>query len=167
MSSLLTAMGETKLLMEMAALSLVLGIPVAFFLVPKFGIIGMIIGLQVTALPSTFIGLYQIWKHYGTKTDFAGSAKILLASTLATATVYLFLVLFTTAYWVSLVVGTIFFAVVYLISAPLVGAINQSDVNNLKSMFSGSGVISKFLEIPLTVIDKILEKRGSQNKSEY
>ena len=163
--TLLSAVGETKLLMEMSALSLILGIPAAFLLVPQFGIIGIIVGLQLTGWPSAFIGLYYIWKHYGTKADFVGSAKISLASVLATVAVYLFMTFFTTSYWVTLVVGIILFVVVYLISAPLVGAINQSDVNNLRSMFSGSGVISKLLGIPLTIIEKLLKKLGSQAKT--
>jgi O-antigen/teichoic acid export membrane protein len=161
MSTLLTAVGETKLLMEMAALSLILGIPAAFLLVPQFGIIGMIIGIQLTAWPSTFIGLYLIRKRYGTKADFTGSAKILVASILAAITVYLFLTFFKTAYWVTLFVGIILFLVVYLISAPLVGAVNQSDVNNLRSMFSASGLISRILEIPLRIIEKLLKKHSS------
>ncbi len=137
----------------------------AFLLVPSLGIIGIIIGLPVAALPSTFIGLYLIWKHYGAKADFGASAKILLASALATVTVYLFLIFFTAAYWVLLVAGSILFLAVYLISAPLVGAINQSDVNNLRTMFSGLGIISRLLEIPLKIIEKILKKRNSQVKT--
>ena len=94
MGALLSAMGETKLLMKMAVLSLIISIPVAFLMVPSLGIIGLIIGLPVAALPSTFIGLYLIWKHYGAKADFGASSKILLASALAALTVYLFLIFF-------------------------------------------------------------------------
>jgi O-antigen/teichoic acid export membrane protein len=165
MGSLLSAMGETRLLMKMALLSLIIGIPVAFLMVPSLGIIGIIIGLQVAALPSTFIGLYLIWKRYGTKADFGASAKILLASTLATVTVYLFLIFFTAAYWVLLVAGSIIFLAVYLISAPLVGAINQSDVNNLRTMFSSLVTISRPLEIPLKIIEKLIKTRNSQAKT--
>jgi len=67
MGSLLYAMGETKLLMKQSVLSLIIAIPVAFLLIPPLGIIGMIIGLPIAAFPSTFIGLYFIWKHYGLK----------------------------------------------------------------------------------------------------
>jgi stage V sporulation protein B len=164
MGTLLSAVGETKLLMEMAALSLILGIPAAFLLVPQFGIVGIIIGLQVTALPGTFFGLYHIWKHYGTKADFAGSAKILIASALAAAIVYLFLLFLTAPYWVLLVAGSILFLVMYLVSAPLVGAITQSDLNSLRTLFSGLGKVSRLLEIPFEIIQKIIKikTRNSQ-----
>ncbi len=137
MGGLLSAMGETKLLMKISLLSLIISIPLAFFLVPSLGIIGLIIGLPFAAFPSTFIGIYVIWKHYGAKADFGASAKIFLASALATVAVYLFQIFFIASYVVSLVTGAIFFLAVYLISAPLVGAINQSDIKNLRTMFSG------------------------------
>ena len=160
LSGLLSATGETRLLMKMSVLSLVLGIPTAFLLVPSIGIVGMIVGLQVAALPSTFIGLYHIWKHYGAKADFGASAKVLLATALATGIVYVFLSFVSAAYLVLLVVGFILFLVVYLISVPLVGAINQSDVDNLRTMFSSLGIISRLLELPLKIIEKLLKIRN-------
>jgi O-antigen/teichoic acid export membrane protein len=163
MGSFLPAMGETKLLLKLSVLTLIISIPVAFLLVPSLGIIGIIIGTPAAALPSTFIALYLIWKHYGAKADFVGSAKIFLASALATGTVYLFLIFFNSAYWVLLTFGSILFLAVYLISAPLVGAINQSDVNSLRTMFSNSGIISRLFEIPLKIIEKLLQKRNSQD----
>ncbi len=159
MGSLLYAMGETKLLMEQSALSLILGIPVAFLLVPSLGIIGMIIGLPIAALPSTFIGIYLVWKHYGVKPDFGASAKILLASFLAAGIVYLLFTFFNAASWVLLIAGAILFLVVYLITAPLVGAINQEDVNNLRVMLSGLGTISRLIEVPFTVMEKLIKRR--------
>ena len=159
MGSFLSAMGETRLLLEMSVLSFIIAIPVAFLFVPALGIIGMIIGLAAAALPSTFIGLYQIWKRYGAKADFGASARILLASSLATGAVYLFLYSFSAASLVLLVLGSIIFVAVYLISVPLVGAINQSDVFNLRTMLSGLGIISRLLEIPLKIIERLLKMR--------
>jgi len=157
MGQFLPAMGETKLSMKLNLFSLLISVPLAFILVPTLGIIGIIIGVPTAALPSTFIGLYLSWKRYGVKADFHASAKILLASALSAVTVYVFLVFFTATYWVLFVVGSILFLAVYLISAPLIGAINQTDVKNLRTMFSGLGIISKLLEIPLKMIEKLLK----------
>ena len=166
MGNLLTAMGESKFMLKTSVLSLIVSIPVAFLLVPPLGINGIIIGLPIAALPGTFIALYIIWKRYGAIADFRASAKILLASGLATVLVYLFLIFFTAPYWVLLVVGFIIFLVVYLISAPLVGAVNQSDINNLRTMFSGIGIISKLLDIPLKIMQTILKKTHKKSQVE-
>jgi hypothetical protein len=55
-----------------------------------------------------------------------------------------------------LTTGVILFLFVYLISIPLVGAVNKMDIHNLRLMFSEIGPISKLIEIPLTLIEKIL-----------
>ena len=158
-SSLLSAFDETKLLMKLSLLSLVIAIPMAFLLVPPLGIIGLILGLPLAALPSTFIGLYLIWKRYGAKADFGTSAKILIASGLATVAVFIFVNFFDASYWVLLVGGAILFLAIYLLSAPIVGAINQADVDNLRTMFSGLGLISRILDIPLNIVNKLTQKR--------
>ena len=164
MGSLLQALGETKLVMKLNLLSLLISIPLAFLLVPSIGMIGIIIGVPTSALPSTFIGLYITWKRYGVKADFIASAKILLASALAAITVFLFLNFFNATYWLLLVSGSILFLAVYLISIPLVGAVNQTDINSLKLMFSNLGIISRVLEILLQIIEKLLKTHSHVQK---
>jgi stage V sporulation protein B len=162
MNALLPAVGETRLLMYLNFLGLGVSIPLAFLLIPPLGIIGLIIGSQVSSLPVMFIGIYLSWKRYSVKVSFLSSAKILIASTLAGITVYAFLALFTFAYWILFVVGSFLFVGVYLISAPLLGAVSKTDIKNLRTMFSSLGIISKLLEIPLTIMEKILRTRDSQ-----
>ena len=154
--SLLQAMDETRLILYLNLLSLIISIPLAFYLVPAFGIVGIVVGIPGSAIPSTFIGLYLTWKRYGVKANLWSSAKILVASALSTAATYAFLVYVTAPYVVLLAVGAAIFLFVYLFSAPIVGAINMADVYSLRSMFSSSS-ISRILEIPLKLIEKILK----------
>jgi O-antigen/teichoic acid export membrane protein len=143
-------------------LSVLLSIPIAFLLVPTLGIIGLIIGSPASGVPSTFIGLYLLWKRYGVKADFRHSAKIFVSSSIAAITVYAFFRFFVASYWILLGLGSIIFLAVYLISAPLIGAISQPDVNSLRTMFSGLGIITKILDIPLNIIERVLRARKSQ-----
>jgi O-antigen/teichoic acid export membrane protein len=157
MSQLLTAMGETKMLMKLKTLTFCIGVPLAFLLIPAFGIIGLIIVSALSAgWPSLIFGLYWIWKRYETKADLQSSARILAASVFAGVTTYLFLNTFVAASFIMLAAGAMLFLFVYLTSMPLLGALNQTDIANLRVMFSGLGPISKLLEIPLKIIEKPL-----------
>jgi len=159
--NLLAALGETKLLMKLNILTLFIGVPLAFLLIPQFGIIGVIVVTLVAGIPSMFISLHWAWKRYGAKIDFKASAKIFLASATAGTATYLFLNILNTANWVLLATGMALFLAIYLTTAPLIGAINQKDVDNLRSMFSGLGIISKILEIPLVLVQKVLNLRSN------
>jgi len=154
-SNLLAGVGETKTLMKLSLLTLSLGILLAFLLIPQLEIVGVILGNIFAGLPSMFLGIYLLWKHYQAKADFRSSAKIFLASIIATIITYLFLNFLNTAEWIRLIIGVIIFIAVYIISAPLNGAITQSDINNLRDIFSGLGFISKLINIPLNLIEKI------------
>lgn len=166
-SSLLTAIGETKTLMKLHIGNLSVGIPLALFLIPTFGIIGLISSMIISGLPTVFIGLYWASRHYGVRVDLRASAKILLASVSAAITTYLFIVFFSAVAWVTLTAGVMIFLLTYLIAAPIIGAINQTDINNLRTMLSGLGVISNLLEIPLTLMEKPLKIRYKRAEKAY
>ena len=153
---LLYATGETRLLMWLNALKSFIAIPLAFLLIPPFGILGVIFSGFLGGLPSMIIGVYLTWRRYETKADFRNSTKIFLASAIAGATTYLFLSNLDAAAWINLTAGVVLFLFEYLVLLPLVDAINQMDVNNLRITFSELGSPSKLLEMPLKLIEKSL-----------
>ena len=120
-------------------------------------IVGVIFTTVIASMPSIFIGIYWIWKHYNISVDFKSSAKIFIASAIAGMTTYTFLTLFSASAWIMLTIGAILFIFIYLIATPLVRAVNQDDINNLRVMFSGLGIVSKILEIPLRIVEKPLK----------
>ena len=153
------------MLLKLSALTLCVGAPLAFLLIPPLGIIGVIIvGSLVAGVPSMIIGIYWTWKRYETKPDLRNSARIFLASAVAGVTTYLFLNSFAAAAWIMLASGAILFLAVYLVSIPVFGAVSQMDVINLRVMFSGLGPISTLLEIPLVIIEKPLLLKEKRSK---
>ena len=161
---LLVATGETKFLMKLNVLTLCTGVPLAFLLIPPFGIIGVIFTGIVAGTPSCIIGIYGTWKRFETKADFRNSARIFFASALAGVTTHLFLYVFVAAPWIMLTTGVMIFLFVYIVSIILFGAINQKDISNLQVMFSGLGPISKILQILLTLLEKSFKVKEKYSK---
>jgi hypothetical protein len=56
--------------------------------------------------------------------------------------------------WIRLIIGLAVFLTAYVIAAPLIGAVYSADINNLRIMFSGMGIVSKIMNIPLRVAEK-------------
>jgi len=154
MGSFLAGLGETKMLLKLSLLTLSCGLPLALLLIPTFGIVGVILGLLFAGLPSLIVGLCWIWKYYEAKADFKSSAKIFATSTFAAIITYTLVYFLNTAQWIKLVVGGIIFFGIYLFTAPLIGAVNKNDIINLKIMFSGLGIVSRLINIPLTLAEK-------------
>lgn len=57
--------------------------------------------------------------------------------------------------WIELTTGGIIFVAAYVLAAPTIGAINQSDINNLRTMLSGLRIISKLINIPSTLAERV------------
>ncbi|MEM2129207.1 MAG: oligosaccharide flippase family protein [Candidatus Bathyarchaeia archaeon] len=160
-SGLLYGLGETKMLMKLSILTLLIGLPMALILIPAFGIFGVIAVTVSSGLPSMIVSLYWIRKNYGANVDLHNSAKIFFASSIAGVATYLFLNTLIVANWIQLTLGIVFFVAIYLISAPLVGAITHADVTNLRNMFSGLPIVSEISEILLSIIQRILDVHNS------
>jgi len=161
--SLLSGLGETRILMVQSIITLIIGLPLGFILIPTLGITGLIIANTTAGVPSVLWVLHWIWKNHGTKADFQSSARILATSALAAATAYMSTTLLTTANWISLIIGIVVFAAVYILAAPLIGAVNITDLNTLRAMLSGLGVISKIINIPLNTAEKIALIKNPKN----
>ena len=167
LGSFLFGLGETKMLMKLGLITTICGVPLAFLLVPSFGILGVILGGILSGLPGMCWGLYWIWKRYGVRADFGSSARILLASAMAAAATLVFLDLFRVTEWLRLVAGGTIFIAVYIVSAPLVGAINQNDTKILKVMLGGLGIVSWIVNMVLAIMEKLTlhnEEARARNK---
>jgi O-antigen/teichoic acid export membrane protein len=161
---LLYGLGETWIPMIQSIVTLVIGLPLGVVLIQMYGITGLIIAGVVAGLPSMFWGLYWIWKHYRAKADFASSAKIFAASAIAAVLAYLPMVFLNTADWIKLIIGLIIFLAVYIFGGPLIGAVSLSDINNLRTMFSSMGIVSKIMNIPLKAAEKAARTKSANRK---
>jgi hypothetical protein len=92
------------------------------------------------------------------KTSATGSFQLLLgvaASTVAALATYASLDFVNLVEWIRLVIGITIFLAIYIFTAPAIGAVTQTDINNLRTMFSGLGLLSKLINIPLTIAERI------------
>jgi len=56
---------------------------------------------------------------------------------IAATTTYAVVSLLNLANWMTLIIGALIFLTAYLITAPLIGVINQTNTQNLKEMLNG------------------------------
>jgi O-antigen/teichoic acid export membrane protein len=155
LENFLNGQGKTQITMRMALLTLCMGLLLGWTLIPQFGVVGLIVTNSIAGFPSLFTGLWWIRKHFGATIDLVSSAKIFLASGIAAVITYLLLAQLNYNYWIELITGGISFLVVYLVTAPLIRAVDKKDVRNLREMLSGLGPLSYIFNIPLEIIEKL------------
>jgi O-antigen/teichoic acid export membrane protein len=164
LGSLLLGIGETKTIMKFSLVTLVTGVSIAVLLVPQFGITGIILGTVISGIPSLVLQLRWVWKRFKFTTDWRSSAKIFVASTISAVTTYMFITLLGSTDWLNLIGGGLVFFITYIIVAPSIGAVVKEDLINLKSMLSGLGMISKIINLALSLAEKRAEAFSKRRK---
>jgi O-antigen/teichoic acid export membrane protein len=162
LGSFLAGLGETRMAMKLGILTTAFGLPLGLILIAAYGVLGVIIGSIVSGVPSMIWGLYWVWKHYEAKAELRSSAKIFAASAIAATPSFLIASFLHTAAWVQLVLGLAVFLVVYVFGAPLIGAVSQSDINTLRDMFSGHGIISKIINLILKAAETTTQTKTTK-----
>lgn len=151
----LKGVGETKILLKLSLLRLVLGIALALFLIPVFGIVGVILGTFFAELLNKLLSIFWLHKHYDANPNYKSSIKIFLASAVSALITIFFLNLLVIPDWLKLIIGAGLFLIIYIIILPIFGAITQSDIHKLKAMFSNLGIVTKIIDIPLNIAEVI------------
>ena len=105
---------------------------------------------------SDFQGLGFIKKHYDVTVDWHSSAKILFSSATAAALTYAVVAQLGFASWIRLVIGVVFFIVIFTATALLTRTIDKSDINNLRGMTSNLGFVGKLLNTLLSLLERIM-----------
>jgi uncharacterized membrane protein YagU involved in acid resistance len=75
---------------------------------------------------------------------------------IAAALTYTLVSLLNLANWITLIIGALIYLTAYLLTAPLIGAINKTDIQNLQETLEGFGPLSYILKIPLNLIERLI-----------
>ncbi len=153
----ITAQGKTTFFLHLTLITAAIGLPMGYILILRFGVLGLIVTSLVATIPSFVIELYWIRKHYEVTVDWRSSAKILLSSAIAAASTYALISELGFSSWIRLIIGIVFFAFVFVAAALLTQTINKYDIENLRGMVSGLGIIGKIFNHALNIIEKLME----------
>jgi stage V sporulation protein B len=177
LSTFQSGIGKTWQIMKQSLVTLGIGLPLAYFMVAFFyslggsnpeisasyAIIGGLLGSIIASIPGMVWGLVWSWKNYHVKADFGISAKIFAASLISSGAAFVVITFLSLPYWMLLVMGFAVFVLVYLTTAPILGAVNRMDIENFRAMFSGLGIVSKLLNLPLRFMSKMC-RETTENK---
>jgi len=153
--NLIKSQGKTEVNLKLTIITSIIGLILSLTLIPKFGILGLIATTLTAGIPSLILALWWIKKHYNATIDWASSAKILLASAIAAAITYAVISQLNLANWITLTLGALIYLTAYLITAPLIGAINKTDIQNLQEMLKGLGPLAPLFTLPLYLLERL------------
>lgn len=156
--TLLTGQGKTKFTFLTHVLSFSLGVPLSLYLIPRFGIVGLLMTLIIVPRAGLFCGLWWIKRTFGFTFSMKTSAKIYLSSAISYLTTYYLLDIINLGDWQELFLGGGSFVLVYLFAIYAFHTIDLDDIQNLRRILGAMGPLTPIFNIFLTLFEKILKK---------
>lgn len=145
-------------MLKLDLMNLAFGIPLSLFLIPHLGITGLIVTSLIAQIPSLLVGLFWIYRTYRFTVNWIFSLKTCLASAVAAAITYIAIMFLTQPCWLELIVGGLIFFLSYLILIPTLRVMKLADVEGLKQILKGLGIITYFSNKILDILGKLVQE---------
>ena len=156
-SNFISSQGKTTFILYLTLISAAIGLPLGYILIMHFGVLGLIVTSLVTGIVTTIIPLIWVRKNYALTVDWSSSAKILVSSSVTAILTYVLVLELGFSSLIRLVIGVVFFALVFVAATLLTKTINKSDLENLRSMAGELGIVGKIFCHVLNIYEKLTE----------
>jgi len=152
--------GDTSATLKMHLVSLGVSIPMALLFTYFYGVLGLLASFFISQFLSTLYGYIYAYKKYGVSIDWASSLKIGFSASASGLLVYVFnIFIIIPIISVKLVISGSLFLFSFLFFAPLFGALNKVDVENLNELTKGLYPIYPIIRSILALESALISKR--------
>jgi O-antigen/teichoic acid export membrane protein len=155
-ANLINGQGQTRLNLKLSLITFGIGLPLSVVLTSRFGILGLIVTIITVGIPSLIVALRWLKKQYDVTVDWASSAKILLSGGTASAFTFALITELAFSNFIALVVGTIVFLSIFLLTIVLTGAITRVDTDTMREAMTALGPLGHLADSVLKIIEELI-----------
>jgi O-antigen/teichoic acid export membrane protein len=157
LGSFLNGVAETRTVFEISVLTLALYLPLGPALTWLWGPYGLLVGYFLANAISTVYGIRVTSAKFNARPDLKSSGRILIAALgAAIPTVGLIQLDPARVGVVNLIVGGLFYLLVYLTLAPILRAVDNQDILNVRTLLGETPLVSKLLDPVLRYESRLL-----------
>ena len=162
---LLNGTGETRYSLYSSVINFIIFLPLAYILTQPYSIFGLLIAIIIANTCSFLYSLWAAVKKVGVKLNFRSSSRIYLASILSA--IPILILTYTIQFYyrntvqfyfriLTLLLDAGVFVFIYLTLLPIVSAVDESDVENIKLLFRNSKILQPLINPVLKYESKLL-----------
>jgi O-antigen/teichoic acid export membrane protein len=156
LSYLILGLGESRVSFLSSAVTFIVGAPLAFILIPRFQIYGLLATLIIAPRVGWIYTMLWMRRNLGFTINWKSSTRIYASSFLALLAGYATINLLNLGDWATLIFGSVIFLVVYLIALPICRAINSDDIVELNEVAEVIGPLAPIFKSALSLLRRLL-----------
>jgi len=157
--SFFQGVGWTKINLKATLIYSILLTPLTFILAKTYSVPGLIVGFLASSLASTIYSLSVALRRLHVNIDVRSILLIYFASAISATPLLLLVAYSRLPSPINLAVGAVVFTIIYLTLMPIIGGINQGDIENFKLMFKGVKPLKPIINIILHYEAKLAGNR--------
>jgi len=156
--NLLNSQGETRAALLIMSFGSILTVILSYISITNWGIIGLLTGIIISSFTQNLLSISVIKKIFNLKPDLVFTIKLLIASAIAGIISYIQQIYIISPYSIiSLLMTSITYISVYLITAPLIGAIELKDITALEIMIKKQQKLYSIAKILINLEKSIIK----------
>lgn len=161
LGSFFYGVAETGAVLKMSAMMLAIYLPLGLALTWVWGPFGLLIAYVLSSASSTVYGVRHASAKFGARPDVKASGRLLLASLgAAIPTIVLIQLGGMATGIVNLTIGGPLYLVIYLTLAPVLGAVDKSDITNLRTILCRWGILARLANPVFDYEQRLLSAMG-------
>jgi stage V sporulation protein B len=151
---LLNSQHMTKTSLNINLIQNIVTLPLNIVLVPRYGVIGLLVSELLAPRVGTAYSLWAIKKKFGFSPDYQATVKTFIPSfTGFVAAAYVFNLVSWNP-WIELFSGGLLVLLIYLAGVVVLGSLSKSDVHDIRIITESIGPISGFVRPFLRIIER-------------
>ena len=157
--SFFQGVGWTRVNLKATLIYSALLIPLTFILTGRYAVPGLIVGFLASRLASTIYSFSVALRRLHVSIDVRSSILTYIASAISATPLLLLVAYSRLPSLINLALGIVVFTLLYLTLMPIIGGINQGDIENFKLMFKGVKPLKPLINIILNYEAKLARHR--------
>ena len=155
--SLLNGQGKTRIIFVGNLIRLLFVLPVGFYLIPRFGIPGLIMTSIIAPKAGLIYYIWQIWENFEFTFDWKTSVKIYMSSAIPFVAVYYLIKTLGQNDWFNIIIGGGLFVLLYFFFVLNLRVLERQDLQDLRPILSSMGPLTPFFNVFLTFFEKFMK----------
>jgi O-antigen/teichoic acid export membrane protein len=160
-SSFFNGIGRTEISFRISLMNCFVGVPLGLVLTMFYGVPGLIVSMIISGVTSLAYALRVAVCRFGMSFDVKSVVKIYLAAFLSAIPVFVVVTYFSLfGCLVNLFLAVMIFVGFYLVLVPVMGAIKEEDIDNLRNIFGKIKMLAPFIDVLLRFEHMVLKLCG-------
>jgi O-antigen/teichoic acid export membrane protein len=151
---LLNSQHMTKTSLNINLLQNLITLPMNFVLIPRYGVLGLLVSELLGPRVGTVYSLWAIKKKFGFTPDYQATFKTFIPSFVGLVVAAYLFSLVSLNPWLELFSGGVLVFLIYVLGVVLLGAFSKRDVHDVRIITESIGPISGLLRPILGIIER-------------